>query len=572
MADIAISPLQRTEVPPSRVGEVKPPLSLADRSGEIGLAFATAKFAGDMFDRLVKTQVANEVAAFVGGANTEIENYNTLVKSKPGASWEELEAELGKMVTRIEALGEQATTFQGKQEIKNWMLRNVTLPDGTTITNKGLIFAKAKTAAMATRTRQQLATAEEHIKHFMNTGDTDGLEDFYFGEEGLVQAGLFERGFAKARFTNQKAIMVEAEKKVQLEQAKAGLETQIFQIAAEHGYEAAEAKLRDPSTTARLIEAGVRREDVKSLITDVSERAKHEKVVADEKREAQREVDRGDIYEAINVGEVTLPDGSTSTDIRKFIERSSLDEDEQEAMWQKSIKETERKLKGLDIITNPRVRSQFYKDIPLMLSGAMTRDELLDSANNARFGEFVNGKFIEPTLSDPDYKAVVNAVNAQYEQGYGQMMAKVNDYAEGILLLADSLGFVKNAPVRYEALGDFQEAWFNFVASKGDKLKISDIYPEGRRLAATFQISDAEAQRQEELKDVELKAKEARKATKLGERTAGEGIAEEFLKTHPLETKKFKKLTPQIARRYLDMTNNNVEEAKRLAAEDGYRE
>ena len=665
MTDIAIRPLERTELPSSRVGEVKPPLSLADLSGEIGLAFATAQFAGDRFNDVVKAKAANEHAEFQGIAAAEMEAFDTFVVSNKGASFEELEAERNKMVARIEAAGKKATTKSAQQSNKNWMLRN-----------KGNIYNQTQTSMEAIRTRQALDIFNLHRKKLITNFKDNELTDLYASQ---VESRLMTKEFAAAQLAADLDVIGEAEKKIQLEQAKVGLETQIFQIAAEHGYEAAEAKLRDPSTTARLIEAGVRREDVKSLITDVSERAKHEKVVADEKVEAQREIDRGEIYDTIGTGEFKLPDGSTSTDIRAFIERSSLDEDEQEAMWQKSIKETERKLKGLDIVTNPRVRSQFYREIPLMLSGAVSRDDILNRANNARFGHYklkdtgqkltplpatkeaefqrqyaqvsmvnnldpdpddpmhfydyrglfketgslavgpkghfpstfkllghpnlivdgkdtrtgkaatpglitknqeahdaaprgARGEYIEPSMSDPDYKSLVAATNAQYEQGYGQMMAKVNDYAEGILLKTDSLGIVQNVPVRYEILGDFQDAWFNFVASKGEKLKISDIYPEGRRLGATFQISDTEAQRQEDLMDVELQAKEAEKARKLKVRAAGERVAEEFLKTRPLEIKKFKKLTPKIARRYLDMTNNNVEEAKRLAAEDGYRE
>lgn len=210
MTDIAIGPLQRTRLPPSRVGEVKPPLSLADRSGEIGLAFATAKFAGDHFDKLVATKAANEFATFQGVVNTEIENFNTLVKSRPGASFDELQTDRNKMITKLDAASKNATTRAGKQAIKNYML-----------TNKGLIQAKTQANMVAIGVRQQLATAEEHIKTFMNTGDIDGLEAFYFGEEGLVQAELMTRKFAKAQFTNQKAIMVEASRKSAIKNASA---------------------------------------------------------------------------------------------------------------------------------------------------------------------------------------------------------------------------------------------------------------------------------------------------------------------------------------------------------------
>ena len=663
MTDIAIRPLQRTELPPSTVGAGKPPLSLADRSGEIGLALATAQFAGDRFNDVVAAKAANEHAEFQGIAAAEMEAFDTFVVSKPGASFEELEAERNTMVARIEAAGKKATTRSAQQSNKNWMLRN-----------KGNIYNQTQTSMEAIRTQQALATFNVQRKSLITNFKENELTDLYAGQ---VESRLMTKEFAAAQLAADLSVIDVAEKKVQLEQAKVGLETRMFQMAAEHGYEAAETRLRDPQTTARLLEAGVKREDIKSLLTDVSERMKHVKVVADEKLETQREVDRGDIYEAINVGEVKLPDGSTSTDIRKFIEQSSLDADERESMWQKSIKETERKLKGEAIITNPRLRSQFYREIPLMLSGAVSRDDILNRANNARFGHYklkdtgqkltpltatkeaefqrqyaqvsminnldpdpddpmhfydyrglfketgslavgterhfpskfkllghpnlivdgkdtrtgkaataglitknqeahdavprgARGEYIEPSMSDPDYKALVGATNAQYEQGYGQMMAKVNDYAEGILLKTDSLGFVENAPVRHKQMGDFQEAWFNFVASKGDKLKISDIYPEGRRLAATFQITDEEAQSREEIFNTSMKAKEA--AVTEIEKALREDKQGPIDKDLAAGRKLRKKLTPQIARRYLDLANNNVEEAKRLAAEDGYRE
>ena len=73
------------------------------------------------------------------------------------------------------------------------------------------------------------------------------------------------------------------------------------------------------------------------------------------------------------------------------------------------------------------------------------------------------------------------------------MMSKVDNFAEGILLKTDSLGYVKQAPVREKQLGDFQQAFSEWIASQGDQLKLSEIFPEGRRLAATFQMSDVEA-------------------------------------------------------------------------------
>ena len=108
-----------------------------------------------------------------------------------------------------------------------------------------------------------------------------------------------------------------------------------------------------------------------------------------------------------------------------------------------------------------------------------------------------DGKLTQPTLSDSDYNKIETAINAQYEQAYTGAMSKVNAHAMGTLLNPDSLGYIKNAPVRYKTMADFQQAWMKWIADKGDTLKVSDIYPEGVRMAAMYQISDAEAERQE---------------------------------------------------------------------------
>lgn len=544
MADILLP--QRSATGPRRVGKAKPGFDLADGADIAAAGKGLAElgmFASRHFDDIRKAKTANEEAEGLGAFKGLVESFNTYSKANPNASPEQLRTQWGKVTTEINKLPSQiGTSSQSKENLMAVFANNMPLAE-----------QKADSFAAAVGSAQQRARSEQQIKGYITDLDEGGLRNHYeemrpsniyddgviFGPEGKGggrldnEIDIINTGIAKRD---------EAIQKAQLEQLKVSIETQAFALAAAEGFEAAEEMLRDPNVMTQLLEAGVKREDARSLLNDVEERAKNNQVQIDEQVEAQQEVDRGDTYDVINTGSYKLEDGTVSTDIRKFIENTSLDEDEQEAMWQKSIKETERKLKGLDIITNTKDRSQFYKEIPLMLSGAITRDELLNRANIARFGEVKDGKYIEPTLNEKDYASLVKSINAQYEQGYGQMMGRVNDYAEGILLKTDSLGFVENAPVRHKQMGDFQEAWFQWVAGQGENLKISDIYPEGRKLAATFQISDEEAFRREEVFEKKLTDKES------------------------------KKLTPKIARRYLDIAENDLEEAKRLAAEDGYTE
>jgi hypothetical protein len=209
--------------------------------------------------------------------------------------------------------------------------------------------------------------------------------------------------------------------------------------------------------------------------------------------EIQREKDRDEISKAIRSG----------IDVTPLIEGSSLDESEQWTWSERARAEADRLDKGKEIITDNGVRTELYNDIMGILTLTKTKKEVLEKAKAARFDPQ------KPTLDETDYSKIETAIHAQYEQAYGQGMSKVSKNAEGLLLNPDSLGYIKNAPIRYKILGDFNEAWLKWIAEKGDTLKISEIYPEGRRMAATFQISDEEAERQEVEMNERLREREA---------------------------------------------------------------
>jgi hypothetical protein len=268
------------------------------------------------------------------------------------------------------------------------------------------------------------------------------------------------------------------------------------------------------------------------------------KVISDINFEAAQRQDRIEIQRERNRDEISklIRSGQSAT---SAIENSALEEKEQWTWFERERAEAERLAKGTEIITDPKVRSELYSDIMGILTGATNKEDTLKKAFEARFDPK------NPTLSEQDYNKIETAINAQYEEAYKSSMSKVQKIAEGTLLNPDSLGYIRNAPIRYKILGDFNEAWFKYISEQGENLKISDIYPEGRKLAAMYQISDEEAERQEEQMNLGLKKKEAKE----------------------------KKLTPQIARRYFDIvgatntaTEEQLKEAKRLAAEDGYVE
>ncbi len=308
MTDIAVRPLQRTELPPSRVGEVKPPLSLADKSGEIGLAVATAKFAGDRYNNVVKAKAANEHAEFQGIAAAEMEAFDTFVVSKPGASFDELEAERNKMVARIEAAGKKATTKLAQQDNKNWMLRN-----------KGIIYNQTQTSMEAIRTRQALDVFNLHRKNLITNFKDNELTDLYGGQ---VESGLMTKEFADAQLEGDLDVMEAAQSKVAVGNA------------SQVGFEAWQATVtpEDPdgdlnigfnTINAMLGLTGAEKQDAESQMkTRISNRRAEAKLEQGQAADAATD----EVNEKLNKGEfdgidafINSQDGITETQKNKLI-------------------------------------------------------------------------------------------------------------------------------------------------------------------------------------------------------------------------------------------------------------
>ncbi len=282
MTDIALKPLQRTGLPPSRVGEVKPPLSLADTSAEAGLAFATAQFAGGLFDNVVKAKAANEHAEFQGFAAAEMQAFDTLVVSKPGASFEELESERNKMVARIEAAGKKATTKSAQQSNKNWMLRN-----------KGNIYAQTQTSMEAIRTRQALAAFNLHRKNLITNFKGNELTDLYAGQ---VESRLMTKEFAKAQLAVDLSVIDEAEKKII---DKTAIDTALAQARAlfdETGDEKAALDIIRDSTK-------IPEDQKQQLQGDLRAEIGYRQSITDRKEADAQEKSQSEIYSAIVGGE-----------------------------------------------------------------------------------------------------------------------------------------------------------------------------------------------------------------------------------------------------------------------------
>jgi hypothetical protein len=88
----------------------------------------------------------------------------------------------------------------------------------------------------------------------------------------------------------------DAKRKVNIqEQFTVGIEAQAFRIAADQGYPAAEEMLNDPATVAGLIEAGMDRKDISSLLNDVEKRLGKQQAADQLELESRQETQLDDI-------------------------------------------------------------------------------------------------------------------------------------------------------------------------------------------------------------------------------------------------------------------------------------
>jgi len=256
---MAVVPLyNRSQLPPSRVGAVKPPYALADQSGTKAAGQGLTKFAGATFDRVVKARVANEEAEFHGSVKSAMAEYDAHVAANPGASFNDLEKARDKMISRMKTAGSSATMPQAKRSNASWLTMNL-----------DSIRLQTQASMEAIQSKHQLATAEEISEGYINDFDKEGLVKF---TKEQIASGLWEENSAVARLNNQLDIIDVAQKKVMMENLTSGLEARFFGLAETAGYPAAEAMLRDPEITKKLIEAGMDRKDIRSLLNDIEER------------------------------------------------------------------------------------------------------------------------------------------------------------------------------------------------------------------------------------------------------------------------------------------------------------
>lgn len=206
MADIQL--IQQTELPPSRAGIAKPPLSLADQSGQIRLGQIGAAFFGDVHDDLNKSQAANEVATARGQVDTLIESFSTIVADRPNATNEELQQEWKKIASQIDTIPGTLKNPLAVDEMNTFLNRNA-----------GRINQRAQTRMEAIKSKQELTKYQVQRENLIADFQKDELAKL---NQEMVESGLLNPEVIKFQQAQDFAVIDEAQREILINNAVGG--------------------------------------------------------------------------------------------------------------------------------------------------------------------------------------------------------------------------------------------------------------------------------------------------------------------------------------------------------------
>lgn len=340
----------RTELPPTRVGEVKPPLALAEGAELAQLGQAGAKFAGGIFNQLAQAKAANEEATFQGEVNTAMGQFSTFVAANPAASFNELEQERDRMMTRLELAGQSATTGTARQNNANMLARN-----------KGSIYFQTQTSMEGIRSRQELATYNELQQNNVNSFNRDAYIEL---KDKAVASNMQNKEFADAQQVQDFAIIDKAESKIVVDNAS-DLAFGVWQQTGDLNA-AFDAIAAMPITGEEKVRA---ENSVKSRVTN---RRAEQQIQLEEQREQD--------YDGISKLIFTEKNYDAAM---KAVEASSLDEKTQASLLADIDRRATAAAKGVPL-TNDRVEEHRLYELSLDIwRNAVTKPEFdADLAEN----------------------------------------------------------------------------------------------------------------------------------------------------------------------------------------------
>ena len=204
----------------------------------------------------------------------------------------------------------------------------------------------------------------------------------------------------------------DAKRKVVMEeQLKTGIEAKVFRIAADQGYEAAEEILSDPTTVAELIESGMDRKDVKSLLNDVGDRITRQKANDKIELEARQETQLDEINK-LTFDEKDYNAAATA------VEASDINEKEQRTLLSDIDRRANAAANG-KTLANDRVEENRLYELSLDIwRGAVTKkgfnEELIKNQSK---------------LDDAAYKRVATSAASTLKSSQAQSLNRANTEA-----------------------------------------------------------------------------------------------------------------------------------------------
>jgi len=377
----------RTELPPTRVGKVKPPLALAEGEGLAQVGAGLAKFAGAIFEDLKNAKAAMEISTFHGEVNTEMEKFSTFVAANPAASFEELQTERDSMMSRLEASGQTSTTTAAKRNNANWFARN-----------KTNIHAQTQTSMEGIRARQQLATYGELQQN--NIARLDKGAYIALKNDALA-SNLLEANRADAQQVQDFAVIDRAESTIVVDNAS-GL-----------GFEAWQER-GDLQDAFDIIDAlPITGEEKERAENSVVRRVRNREAQAATELEANREETRNEIVDRFV--------NKNFVEIEEFINNSVLDGAEKELWLTKSEARAEAVAKGED---DPFLDTDFAFQASLLRRGDYTKADLdaaLGKGKNRGLSIAVYNSMLKNIAGGP------RARDAAYKQGTQVLTQNLQD-------------------------------------------------------------------------------------------------------------------------------------------------
>ncbi len=319
MADIQV--YQRNQLPPGRAGLAKPPYQLADQRGLIQAGQALAKFGGDTFDRLIKSRANNEISEFLGTVNSEQEKFEGYIRANPGAGFENMQKERDKMIAAIGTTGEKLTTGIGKRWTTNWLAEN-----------KKLLYEKSQSTMEAIVSGHELKRMNFSIDAAIADRDIKKVNHIIDSMSG-INPETGEQTGDKLLIDRELAPLLKEQYALEInELIKKDAKSIILGVAQSFRDENGEIDLKAGQDYIKKSELSAKFK--LEVLRDLNFWNAQEQQALDQ----QREVDRGEIYDAIDKGVAPEPYGM---DMRGYIESfKSLDQDEQEKLWELARKPT----------------------------------------------------------------------------------------------------------------------------------------------------------------------------------------------------------------------------------------